>query len=74
MTRSLKKDIGVMPIEIMDVNQDGLDDLVVVQVTDSDQWEIATFFAPLAPFYTLTQADHIGTVEVTNINLDVKHP
>ena len=61
---SLKKDIGVMPIEIMDVNLDGLDDLIVVQVTDSDQWEIATFFAPLAPSYTLNEADHIGTLDI----------
>ena len=60
----LKKDIGVMPIEIMDVNLDGLDDLIVVQVTESDQWEIATFFAPLDPSYTLNEADHIGTLDI----------
>ena len=48
----------------MDVNQDGLDDIVLAQITESNQWEIATFFAPLSPFYTLDQADHIGTLDM----------
>lgn len=60
----LLKTIGTMPLEIMDVNRDGLDDLVVVQITESYQWEIATFLSPLAPYYSLEEADIVTSLDL----------
>lgn len=63
-TDGLKQNIGQMPISLMDVNLDGLDDIITLQATDSNILEIATFLAPHDAVYTVDQADIITSVDL----------
>ena len=60
--------VGTLPIAFMDVNNDGLDDIIAMQSTESHLLEIATFLSPLECTYTLDQADIITSVDMGSIN------